>query len=721
MHALIRRQLKKAEIDADAATRLIPGFDAFLQAVSRSYQNGDDERYLLEHSLQTLSEETSELYETLRRRGESELALERDRLAQIICNVGDGLCVLDAAGTLERMNAAAAALLGRGTDDLVGHALAPFLLENPNSLNEALAQRRTLRADNMLFRRSDGTTFPAAFVFKPMMKDGDLIGVVLVFRDVTETTRRAAALMEARRDAEAANREKSRFLATMSHEIRTPMNGVIGMVGLLLESKLTPEQREMAQIARTSGNALLEIVNDILDFSKIEVGKLELEEIDFNLRSAIEEVVDLLAERAQTKGLEIAAEIAPEVPLLLTGDPGRIRQVFINLTANAVKFTERGEVIIRVDLERDSGTTAMLRCSVTDTGPGIPEEKRDRLFKAFSQTDSSMARKHGGTGLGLAISKHLVELMGGEIGVESCVGLGTRFWCTLPLRKSDAALPAERSTLAGTRVLVVDDSATYRGIVAKQLRSMKMEPHCVASADEALTSLDENDYDVVLADLDMPDVSGMELARILHDKRQSAKRAMQNVVLMVDWSKRGWFKKQRDVVGVAAQLARPLKSSAVYDCIADLLNPKGTANADADESIAEAPTGIRILLVEDNAVNQRVAIAMLQKMNHRIDVANNGLEAVDAFNRIPYDIILMDCMMPELDGLEATRRIRRAEDDDHRIPIIAMTANAMKGDRERCLEVGMDDYISKPVRAADLRAMITKWSRDPSVASIEAR
>ena len=672
------------------------------------------------------------------------------RLNAITESAQDAILMMDGAGQISYWNPAAERILGYTAAEVAGR-----------NLHDLIAPQRFhaahLPAYRAFLKTGEGAAVGKTLELTALHKDGREVAVALslsavrieeawhavgILRDITERKRTEEELQQAleeraetnerleaasalalhmAHEAEAASLAKSQFLANMSHEIRTPMNGVLGMTGLLLDSNLTEEQRLFAGVVRSSAESLLAVINDILDFSKIEAGKLDLEELDFDLRTMLEDVAEMLAVRAQDKDLELVCRIDPEMPTFLRGDPGRLRQVLVNLIGNAIKFTPKGEVVVEAAAGKETEATLEVRFEVRDTGIGIPQAKLGVLFSAFQQVDASTTRQYGGTGLGLAICKRLAHLMGGEAGVTSVEGEGSRFWFSALLRKQEHSRGEglERADVTGVRILAVDDNATNRLVLSEQLSSWGVRHEEAAGAEQALRMLRAavaagDPFRIVITDMQMPMIDGETLGREI--KADSALRDSL-LVMMTSLGLRGDARRLEEI-GFSAYLTKPVKQSQLHDCLATVLGRSlrsgriEPATLLTRHSLSEARRrSFRILLAEDNTTNQQVALRILEKLGYRAEAVANGREAVLALQEAPYDLVFMDVQMPVMDGFEATRAIRSGTTRLPKpgVPIIAMTAHAMKGDRERCLAEGMDDYVSKPIVPAELLAALEKW------------
>jgi two-component system sensor histidine kinase/response regulator len=635
---------------------------------------------------------------------EEELRVAGDRLDGILEHATALISIKDVDGRYLLVSRRWAEAAGHEVPNIIGRTDAE-LMPGRHAAPSRAADMQVMRTGEVMEYEREAITAAGTATYMTVkfpLKDeaGEVYAIATMATDVSDRKRALAEAVEA-------SRSKSEFLANMSHEIRTPLNGVIGMTELLLQTDLLPQQREYAQTAASSGEALLGVINDILDFSKIEAGKLELDQHDFDLRDAVEDVCEMLAPQAHGKGLELTAFVADDVPAAVVGDRGRVRQIVTNLVSNAVKFTHRGEVSVRVELAALEGGEATLRFEVADSGIGIEPVALDTLFESFSQADTSTTRRYGGTGLGLAISRQLVQLMGGDITAESQPGQGSRFSFTVrlpapatarPTRPSRAAVPA------GLKVLVVDDNATNREIVQTYLASRDVAGATAGSGAEALAVMhaaarEGAPFAVVVLDAHMPEMDGLDLAAAI---RQAPSLRGARLVMLTST---GDHRERARELGISTYLTKPVRRARLLEAVADVAEPERPVPAVA----AKPATGVRILIAEDNEVNQLVIVTMLAKRGFDVDVAADGAEALAKLAHGDYAAVFMDCQMPNVDGYEATGRIRAHERDGRRLPIIAMTAHAMAGDRERCLDAGMDDYLSKPLRPDALDAVLERW------------
>jgi PAS domain S-box-containing protein len=687
----------------------------------------------------------------------AELRQEKKFSEKVIEIAGSFVMVLDLHGNLILFNRFAQELTGCDQGEVIGkNALDLFLPEHDRERITRVFRENTMggeahkNVESGVICKDGGE---ARILFNDaILKDdeGRAIGVLLVGSDITGLKRAMGKTEQAKNEAErakaeaeqmniqlqkaiamaeemavaaeAANKAKSAFLANMSHEIRTPLHGVMGMIELAQDTVRHDEQQDYLAAAKQSAETLMKVINDILDFSKMEAGKLELDITDFDLHSVVEGAADMVAAKAEKKRLELACMIHQDVPAHLRGDPGRLRQVLLNLLDNALKFTEKGEVVVAVQIEDRSDKKASLLFSVTDTGIGIAEDHRQQIFEKFVQLDGSITRRYGGTGLGLAISKQLVELMGGEIGMESRMGKGSRFWFRVPLEVQDY-VPGEEAwripDISGMRVLVVDDNETNRTVLHKMFESFGCVPQSVSSGRLAISAINEavksgNPFKFVLLDYKMPEMDGEQTARgILADEKNRDVK----IIILTSAGKRGDVARFEQI-GCAGYLTKPVKQSQLFDTLVTILSGTGEGGkgGSATRIVTEHSTtrvrmarGKKLLLVEDNLINQKLAIALLTKAGYGCDLAKNGQEAIEAVMDKKYDLVLMDVQMPEMDGFEATRIIREKEGAERHTPIIAMTAHAMAGDREKCIEAGMDDYLSKPLKRDDAFDVISKW------------
>ncbi len=645
-------------------------------------------------------------------------------LNALIENSPLAIIVLDSKQRIRLCNPAFEHLFYYTREQMIGETL-DALLPDGDLLWEGRASLLQARSDkpvNLITRRrrKDGSFVDVELHVVDLVVSGDVAGSLIIYQDISARKRGEEAMQHAKEAAEASSRAKSEFLANMSHEIRTPMNGIMGMTELVLDTNLDAEQREYLNMAKSSAESLLSLINDILDYSKIEAGKLEIDAIDFDLGDTIGETMKTLSFRAHQKGLELAYDVQSDIPNALLGDPGRLRQVIVNLVGNAIKFTQSGEVILRVLTEWKTSKDIQLHFTVSDTGIGIPAGKQAAIFEAFTQADGSMSRTYGGTGLGLTISSRLVGLMHGRIWVESEVKKGSRFHFTahFGLQKvpASAVAPKDPAILRDMRVLIVDDNETNRQILLEMLSRWQTKPIAVECGAKALTVLRERqrlgrNFPLILLDAQMPEMDGFVVAETI---KRNPEWGAATIMMLSSSGQRGDAKRCREL-GIAAYLTKPVQQAELLDAVLTALNTTVVSNPSialvTRHSLRENRHHLRILLVEDNAVNQLLADRLLEKRGHEVTLARNGKEALATLEKQSFDLVFMDVQMPEMDGFEATAAIRRIEKGSgNHVPIIAMTAHAMAGDKERCIEAGMDNYITKPIRPEELIEMLDRYS-----------
>src|SRR5216110_1044639 len=658
-------------------------------------------------------------------RSTQELARQHAYLDALIASTPVAIAVLDDQRSVRSVNAAFESLFGYTAGEVVGAGIDGLIVPESLRSESTELETRVRRGETVRVEvermRKDGRRIQVRLSAAAVRAAADG-ALVALYEDISDRKAAEAAMREARDLAERVARARSAFLANMSHEIRTPMNAVLGFVELVLDTELGAEQRRALELVRSSSEALLTILNDILDYSKIEAEHLELESIPFDLPKVVHATATLLAVRAREKHLELTVDVPPDVPHLVRGDPTRLRQVLMNLIGNAIKFTEEGEVDVSATVAGHHGDRTSVRCRVRDTGIGISEQQRASIFDEFTQADASMTRRYGGTGLGLAIARRLVALMGGELTVTSEVGRGSEFSFTLPFpveASAAAQAPGRRASLGGRRLLVVDDNETNRRILRDMLGAEGVAVHEAHRADAGLAALRRaatagTPFDLAILDAQMPDQDGFELAAAI---RGDAQLGRTRLLILTSAGQRGDGERCRQL-GIQAYLTKPLARADLIEAVGTVLaeTPSaggGGADLVTRHSIAESRHSLRILLAEDNVVNQQVATAMLLKRGHQVDVVANGREAVDAVTRERYDLVLMDIQMPEMDGFEATAKIRGLPQGGT-LPIIALTAHALSGERERCLERGMSGYVAKPFKAHDLFAAVEGRGTQPA-------
>ena len=690
-HPLLERQLRR--LQRKHPDQELPLND-LLDLVSETYQQLEEERQKKDRSLRLMSEELLEM-------NRAAMARQEAYVSALVENVVDGVITVDRDFRIVKVNAAAIQIFQAQEEDLLGTDFQElFVMEKDQALRDGLECELT-------GRRLDGRTFPAELSVSEISL-GESSFFLAILRDISQRKEAEQALIQAKEKAEALAQSKAEFLSTMSHEIRTPLNAVIGMTSILTDTPLSMEQSEYVHTIKTGGEALLAIINDILDFSKIESNRLQLEVIPFPTLEPVEDTMDLLAGKAHARGLELLYDAAPGLPTLLHSDITRIRQVLVNLVGNAIKFTEHGEIVVRVNAASIPLSDRFLfTMSVQDSGVGIPKDRLDSLFQAFSQVDASISRKYGGTGLGLAISKGIVEQLGGTMWVESEWGKGSTFYFTFEAKAETLSQEADDvKQLQGKRVLVVDDNEVNIKILERILERWGLRVLTCTSPFKALEyAMEQQDIDLVITDGLMPDMTGPEMVREL---RRFKSREELPVILFTSGIHR--LEPGLETL-INGSLSKPGRQHLLLQVVMQALQLRPATDTLRLLQTTHLPLPkMKLLLVEDNSVNQRVALRMLSKLGLEADVVGNGQEAVDICQNIRYDLILMDMMMPVMDGIEATGHIRRSErPNGHRSIIISMTANVMKEDIDRCYEAGMDDFLAKPVRLDKLRETLARW------------
>jgi PAS domain S-box-containing protein len=691
----------------------------------RATKRGNDEIGLLFDQFNSMLDRLQQRDVALQRAHdnlEKRVAERTSYLNALIQNSPLGIMVLDSEQKVQLCNSAFEKLFEYARGEAIGKPITSLFADAVPLLEaHRLALDETPINRVARLQRKDQRVLDVELHTVGLMVNGELLGSLGLYQDISVRKRAEEEMQRAKNSAEEASRAKSEFLANMSHEIRTPLNGVMGMTDLALDTELTREQREYLDTVKKSADSLLIVINDILDFSKIEAGKVDLDMADFDLRDNLEGILKTLALRADEKGLELLCEIATEVPGIVHGDSSRLDQIIINLISNAIKFTQEGEVVLKVQLETKEGHDCILHFTVADTGIGVPLEKQKIIFDPFTQADTSTTRKYGGTGLGLTISARLIGMMGGRIWMESEVGKGTQFHFTTRIRSRGELMAigtiAPPEILRSVRVLVVDDNRTNRRILEGMLQHWEMNSTSVEGGEEALTELSDahsvgNPYALILSDMHMPKMDGFELVERI---RRRPELAAATIMMLTSAGHRGDAERCRELE-VAAYLLKPIRQSELREAIARVLGAREQTGAIplvtrySLQNASDPETVLRVLVAEDNAVNQRLAVRMLEKRGHRVVVANNGREALDALAKDTFDLVFMDVQMPEMDGFEATAGIREKEKGTGRHQVvIALTAHAMKGDRERCVAGGMDAYLSKPIRPQELDDILEKY------------